>query len=193
MIQTVYTTDSSKIKYLDCNPASYKKVVFQSCNLDIRDGSNVLVQVPLCDFKLESIGSSEMGGCGGTLKRRVTIQANGNFILTAPEVGQEQGEVQFIIIKVAYTKNAPEEEKYLLWEYKGNVYPVGPLMVLSGRTQPGIPYQGWDLGYYSNNPPDPSFSPTIFPSVTSPDLTFGGILFTNPGGSPVELEIFVFN
>ena len=194
MIKTVYTTNQDYIKFLDCNPGVYRRVAFQSCNLDIKQGSNVLSTISLCDFKLESLGSGDLGGCGGSLKRSVTLKASSNYILTAPEVGQEQGEVQLIIIKVKYDSKIEPIDRYLTWEYKGNVYPINSMMALTGRTEPGIPWQGWDLSYYSNNPPLPDFSPQIFPPVASPDLTFGGIMFTNPNQYyDTELEIFVFN
>jgi hypothetical protein len=194
MIKTVYTTDPAYVKYLDCNPGIYRRVAFQSCNLDIKQGSSVLSTISLCDFKLESLGSGDLGGCGGSLKRSVTLRASSNYILTAPEVGQEQGEVQLIVIKVKYDSKIDPADRYLTWEYKGSVYPISSMMVLTGRTEPAISWHGWDLSYYSNNPPSPDFSPQIFPPVSSPDLTFGGIMFTNPNQSyDTELEIFVFN
>lgn len=189
----IYTTNPTHIKYLDCNPAVYRRVVFQSCNLDIIEGSNVLSSTSFCDFKLESLGNAELGGCGGSIKRFISLKGGYNYILTAPEIGQAQGEVQMIIVKVKYTEDQPPEERYLTWEYKGNVYPINSLMILTGRTEPEIPWQGWDLSYYSNNPPSPTFSPAIYPSVTSPDMTFGGIMFSNPGTYDVQLEILVFN
>lgn len=194
MIKPVYTTNPVYIKYLDCNPAVYRRVSFQSCNLDIKEGSNVLSLTSFCDFKLESLGSSDLGGCGGSAKRFVTIAPQSNYTLTAPEVGQEQGEVQMIVVKVKYQKDHDPKDRYLTWEYKGNVYPINSLMVLTGRTEPGIPWQGWDLSYYSNNPPAPGFSPSIFPPVASPDFNFGGIMFSNPNEThEVEMEIFIFN
>jgi hypothetical protein len=67
-------------------------------------------------------------------------------------------------------------------------------MILTGRTQAEIPWQGWDLGYYSNTPSSPVFSPHTYPPITSPDLLFGGIMFSNPSNTyNTELEIFVFN
>jgi len=194
MIKPVYTTDQKYVKYLDCNPGVYRRVYFQSCNLDIKEGANILSSVSLCDFKLESLGSSELGGCGGSLKRSATLSSLGTYTLTAPEVGQAQGEVQMIVVKVKYQNAHPEEERYLNWEYKGNVYPLHTLMVLTGRTEPEIPWQGWDLSYYSNNPPSPDFSPQPYPVIASPNLSFGGILFSNPSDTySIELEIFVFN
>ena len=51
-----------------------------------------------------------------------------------------------------------------------------------------------DLSYYSNNPPSPLFSPHLFPVVASPNLSFGGIMFSNLNDTySTELEIFVFN
>jgi hypothetical protein len=193
MIKPIYTTNSQYIKYLDCNPGVFRRVGFQSCNLDIKEGPNVLSRISLCDFKLESLGSSELGGCGGSLKRSFTLASGANYTLTATEVGQAQGEVQLIVVKVKYKKEQKNEDRYLTWEYKGNVYVINSLMILTGRTEPDIPWQGWDLSYYSNNPPVPGFSPSIFPPVTSPNYTFGGILFNNPGEYDVELEILVFN
>jgi hypothetical protein len=194
MIKPVYTTNQKYIEHLDCNPGVYRMVYFQSCNLDIKEGSNILASVSLCDFKLESLGNSELGGCGGSLKRNITLSPSATYTLTAPEVGQAQGEVQMIVVKVVYEKDYPEEERYLNWEYKGNVYPIHTLMILTGRTEPDIPWQGWDLNYYSNNPPTPEFSPQPYPVIASPNLSFGGILFSNPSDTySAELEIFVFN
>lgn len=194
MIGKVYTTDQKYVKYLECNPSVYRRVYFQSCNLDVKEGSNILTSVSLCDFKLESLGSSELGGCGGSGKKTATLGPLGTYTLTAPEIGQAQGEVQMIIVKVKYEKSWVEEERYLNWEYKGNVYPLHTLMILTGRTEAEIPWQGWDLSYYSNNPPSPDFSPQPYPVITSPNLSFGGILFSNPNDlKSAELEIFIFN
>jgi hypothetical protein len=194
MIGQINTTNPVYIKHLNCNPETYKRVVFQSCNLDVIEGSRVLSSVSLCDFNLPSLGSGELGGCGGSAKKFFILQPGANYTLTAPEIGQEQGEVQLIAVKVKYDKKHPETERYLTWEYKGQVYPINTLMVLTGRTQPSIPWQGWDLSYYSNNPPFPGFSPNIFPPVSSPDFTFGGILFNNPNETyPVEVEILIMN
>jgi hypothetical protein len=194
MIKKVYTTDPKYIKYLDCNPGVFRRVSFQSCNLNITEGSNVLSSVSFCDFKLESLGSSEMGGCGGSLKKSVILPALESYTLTAPEIGQAQGEVQMIVVKVKYLKDHPVEERYLNWEYKGEIYPIKDLMILTGRTKPDVPWYGWDLSYYSNTPTSPEFNPPVYPPVTSPDLLFGGIMFSNPSEEyNTELEIFILN
>ena len=194
MIGKVYTTDQRYIKHLECNPSVYRRVYFQSCNLDVRDGANILSSVSLCDFKLESLGSSEMGGCGGSLKKSITLGPNINYTLNAPEIGQAQGEVHMIVVNVKYQKDCPDDQRFLTWEYKGETYPIRSLMILTGRTEPEIPWQGWDLSYYSNNPPNPGFSPHIYPTPASPNLSFGGIMFSNINDTySMELEIFVFN
>jgi hypothetical protein len=194
MIKTVYTTNPKYIKNLDCNPGVYRRIFFQSCNLDLKEGSNVLNSISLCDFKLEGLGGSEMGGCGGVLKKNVIIKPNSNYTLTAPEIGQDQGEVQLIAVKAKYNTSLEVEDRWINWEYKGATYPMNSLMILTGRTQAGTPWQGWDLSYYSNNPPSPSFSPQIFPPISSPDPTMGGIMFSNPNTTyEVQLEIFIFN
>jgi hypothetical protein len=99
-----------------------------------------------------------------------------------------------IVVKVRYQKEHPDEERFLTWEYKGQTYPIRSLMVLTGRTEAEIPWQGWDLSYYSNNPPSPTFSPHLYPVVSSPNPSFGGIMFSNLSDTySTELEIFVFN
>jgi len=190
----IYRTNPLYIKYLDCNRSVDRKIFFQTCNIGIKEGSNILSSVSLCDFQLESLGSSELGGCGGSLKRNAIVPPSGNYVLISPEVGQEHGEVQMIVIKVKYDKNLPQEERYLNWEYKGSVYPISSLMVLTGRTKSGESWNGWDLSSYTNNITSPQFTPSPFPAITSPDLSFGGIMFSNPNEKyNAELEIFIFN
>ena len=191
MIGKIYTTDPLKIKGLDCNPAVNRKIVFQSCNLDLKEGSKILVQSSLCDFKLEGAGDSL--GCGGSLKKNITIKANSNSVITAPEIGQTQGEVQMITIKVKYQKDHPDNDRYLTWEYKGEVYPLGSLMILTGRTLSDQPWQGWDLSNYKNITSPPYYSPQMNPQVTEKDMSFGGIMVTNPTNYDVDLEILILN
>lgn len=190
----IYRTDPLYIKYLDCKPKVDKKLFFQTCNIGIKEGASLLTSISLCDTQLESLGNSELGGCGGSLKRSVTINPSSNYILTASEVGQEQGEVQMIVVKVKYEKEHPLPERYLTWEYKGSVYPINTLMVLSGRTQNNTAWHGWDLSSYTNDSSSPQFTPSPYPQITSPDLSFGGIMFSNPSSKyNTELEIFIFN
>lgn len=189
MIGKVYPTNSL-IKGLDCNPATSRKVVFQGCNLDLKEGSKVLMQVPLCDFKVEGLGEA---GCGGSLKRALTLRANTSHVITAPEIGQAQGEVQMITIKVKYQNTHPVDKRYLTWEYKGSVYPIGTLMVLTGRTLSDQPWQGWDLSNYTGTPSSPAYSPQLNPIVTAPDMNFGGIMISNPNIYDVDIEILILN
>lgn len=193
MINSVYVTNPKYVKYLDCDSGSNRRVRFETCNLSIVEGAKILQTMSLCDFSLESLGGDENGGCGGSGSRIATVPANGNYTLVAPEIGQEQGEVQLIGIKVKYHKEHPMEDQYLTWEYKGKVYPLGSMMFLTGRTKPGEPWQGWDLSHYSYPPTSPDFSPQIYPPLSNPDLSFGGILFSNPNRYDVELEIIIFN
>ena len=194
MRKPVYTTDTNFIHFIDCDPANYKKAVFDMCSLSIIEGVNTLTSVSLCDFQLEGLGSDTLnGGCGGSSDRRIEIPAKSNYTLTAPEVGQAQGEVQMIVVKVKYSDKIDSDARYLTWEYKGNVYPINTLMILTGRTKADEAWQGWDLSSYAPTPPSPDFSPGTFPSVGDTDLDFGGILFNNPSEYPVDLEILIFN
>jgi hypothetical protein len=185
MIGKINTTNPVYIKSLDCNPQTYKRVKFQSCDLTIAQGKNIISEVSFCDFNLPSLSGE---GCGGSIKKNFILHPSSNYTLTATEIAQDQGEVQLIVVKVKYDKFHPEEERYLTWEYKGQVYPINTLMVLSGRTEPSIPWQGWNLTSYLN----PGLA--LPQQNNSPDSIFGGIFFNNPSSThSVEIEILIMN
>jgi hypothetical protein len=186
-MHNINTTDPRYIKALDCNPTRQKKIIFEGSSLKIISGAQVLDSVDLSGF---SHFASEFGG---SMKKRVFIQPDLNYYLYAGNIGQDQGEVSFIIMKVKYDSSLPEEEKYITWEYEGYVFPVKNLLVLSGRTLDDIKYHGWDLEAYDDTVTSPVFSPNLNPNLTPQDLTFGGILIYNRTGKEVEVEILVMN
>lgn len=186
-MHNINTTDSRYIKSIDCNPVKQKKIIFEGSFLKIISGSQVLDSVDLSGF---SHFASEFGG---SMKKRVFIPSLQNYYLYAGNIGQDQGEVSLIIMKVRYDSSLPEEEKYLTWEYEGKIFPIKNLMFLTGRTLDAIKHHGWDLEAYNDQATSPQFSPTLNPVLTSPDLTFGGILIYNRTGKEVEVEILVMN
>ena len=175
---SVYTTNPIHIKFLECNPNNPIIIGFEGCNLVIKDGSNVLNQISLCDIKLESLGlgdNLQNIGCGGFVSKKIILKSKENYILTASEISQSHGGVQMIVVKVKYPKEQPPEDRYLIWKYKEEGeeegYPLGEFMVLTGKTKFDSLWQGWDLNSSS----------------------LGGILFSNPSNYDVNIEIFVFN
>lgn len=193
MIGKIYTTDPRLIKFIDCPPTKARIISFEGCDLKIREGSNTISEISFCDLSLNQSdslpGSDGPGTCGGFVKKSIVIPTNSNFILTAPEIAGDNGEVQFIIIKVKYPTSIPASERYITFEYKGWVGPIENMMILSGRAYTN----GWDMTDYSSNIPAPPFSPSIQPTPASPDINFGGILLSNPLLENVQVEIMLFN
>jgi hypothetical protein len=186
-MHNINTTDPRYIKGIDCNPTKQKKIIFEGSSLKIISGSQVLDSVDLSGF---SHFASEFGG---SMKKRVFIPSLQNYYLYAGNIGQDQGEVSLIVMKVRYDSSLAEEEKYITWEYEGYVFPVKNLLFLSGRTLDIIKHHGWDLEAYDDTATSPVFTPTLNPVLTEQDLTFGGILIYNRTGKEVEVEILVMN
>lgn len=174
------------IKFLDCKPYKKKKISLVGCDLIISEGSNELEKVSLCDL------SYPLLDCGGYVKRKYIIPPNSSKEIHAGNIAQEQGEVAFIAIKVTYS-SSETANKVINFEYKGEIYPIYNIMILSGITKPNEPYKGWDMTPYSENVPLPIYSPELNPVITSPNFTFGGFLINNPLSTDVQIEIYMVN
>jgi len=190
MIGSINSTDQRYIKYLNCSPTKQRVVSFQGCELTLSEGSSVLSSVSLCDLSLNKADAFPgFDGCGGFIKKSIVLAANGNQIITAPEIVGSTGQVQMIIFKVKYPSSLVGADRYITFEYNGWVGPIETLMVLSGRAL----YNGWDMTNYSGNNPVPPFSPSIQPTPASPSISFGGFLLSNPNIAAVQVEIMIFN
>jgi len=184
---TINSTDSRYIRSLECNPTKQKKIIFEGSSLKIISGSQVLDTTDLSTFS--HFASEE----GGSLKKSVFLAAGQTYNLHAGNIAQDQGEVSLVIMKVRYDSSLIDSEKYITWEYEGKIFPCKNLLFLTGRTLDNEKYHGWDLEPFTGITPAPSFSPTLDPIPSSPDLTFGGILVYNPTNKEVELEILIMN
>ena len=190
MIGNINNTDPRYIKYLECSPTKQRIVSFQGCDLTIREGSNTTASISLCDLSLNKADAfSGFDGCGGFIKKSIVLPGNGNKTITAPEIVGGSGQVQMLIFKVKYPISLRGADRYITFEYKGWIGPIETLMVLSGRAL----YNGWDMTQYSTNNSSPPFSPQIQPTPTSPDISFGGFLLSNPNEADVQVEIMIFN
>ena len=109
-------------------------------------------------------------------KSSINLKSGKCFLLSQTDISDNLGYVSFIAIKATYPENTLQSKKYLIWEYEGNTYNMGTLMVLSGPrlSSNSSVYEGWFLSkpnQYSQN---------------------GGILICNPHTDiNVKLEILV--
>lgn len=190
MIGNINSTDQRYIKYLECSPTKPRIVSFQGCDLEIREGSNIVSSISLCDLSMNKSDSFQgFDGCGGFIKKSIVLPPNGSKTVTSPEIVGSNGQVQMIIFKVKYPKNITISDRFITFEYKGWIGPIETIMVLSGRAI----NNGWDMTNYSGNITSPQFSPAIQPAPSSTDPSFGGFLLSNPSSSSVQVEIMIFN
>lgn len=108
-------------------------------------------------------------------KGKINLRAGRSFVLSQTDVAEPNGFVSFLAIKATFPTNL-QTKKYLTWEYKGDVYNMGELMVLSGGpySTSDSEFIGWNLSQ---------------PGVVFPD---GGIIFTNPHTDiDIKLEFLV--
>jgi hypothetical protein len=190
MIGNINSTDPRYIKYLNCSPTKQRIVSFQGCDLTIREGSSTVSSISLCDLSLNKADAFPgFDGCGGFIKKSIVIPPNGNKTITAPEIVGSNGQVQMLIFKVKYPGSIVGADRYITFEYKGWIGPIETLMILSGRAL----NNGWDMTPYSSNISQNNFSPAIQPTPTSPDISFGGFLLSNPQIAAVQVEIMIFN
>ena len=184
MIGTIYTTDPAEIKFLQCDPAKPRILSFDGCNLKISEGTKTLETIPLCSLNIPQ------ESCGGSIKKSITIQPNSNYTLVSPEIADNSGFVQMILVKIKYLYGTEPGDMWIQFEYKGWQGIINNFMILTGRT----PGNGWDMNDISGIIPASPFDPHGNPDPGSPDLSFGGILFTNPSlVNPVQLDILIFN
>jgi len=129
---------------------------------------------------------------------KVTLKAGRNIKISQTDVGDENGYVKWIAVKVKYpepvnsliygsqvpiitgtptpSNGIAQTNKYINWTYQGTTYNIGDLMVLSGSKVGSSDSEltGWNL------------------SEDTLPYTDGGIIFTNPHSDiDVKLEILV--
>jgi hypothetical protein len=127
---------------------------------------------------------------GGLMKQEVDVSPFDTYLLNAGNFVHPGGQVNFIMFKCTYSIQAEEYEKVLSWTYKGDTYPMGKLMILSGATKELTPWNGWDLNpYKEDNVPDTGTS--VFPGISQPFYQEGGILITNPTQWSINLKIII--
>jgi hypothetical protein len=173
------------IKFLDCNPYKKKKISLVGCDLIVSEGANTLEKVNLCDLNYPLLE------CGGWSKKKYTIPSKKAKQIFAGNTAQLQGEIAFIAIRVYYNKSETST-RVINFEYRGNIYPINTLMILSGITNPNEPYKGWDLEPYISANPNPNFQ-GIQTQLEGFNLSFGGMIISNPLDTDVQIEVFTAN
>jgi hypothetical protein len=173
------------IKFLDCKPYKKKKISLVGCDLIVSEGANELEKVSLCDLNYPLLD------CGGWSKKKYTIPAKESKQIFAGNTAQLQGEIAFLAIRVYY-KTSETATRVINFEYKGEIYPIYNLMILSGITRPTEAYQGWDMEPYSVASQNSNFS-GVLNQLESYNTSFGGMLISNPLDSDVQIEVFTAN
>ena len=185
----ILATDQRGIKYANCDLEKQKRIIFENTSLKVVMGSQTLYSMNLTSFFHPATSN------GGSLKKRIYISPGEEYDLYAGNIGQDQGEVSLVIIRVVrYDKQLAETEKVIFWQYLGNMFPIKDLMFLTGKTLDTIKHHGWDLEPYSVvSPGINEFTPTLHNETTSPNFSLGGIKINNTTTGEVELEILIMN
>lgn len=109
-------------------------------------------------------------------KMRVNLTPSSCYLLSQTDISDSEGFVSFILVKSIFPDSTLETRKYLTWEYQGEIYDMGKIMILSGPKVTDFSSQpeGWNI----------SQPGTIYDN--------GGIIFCNPHSDiTIKLEILV--
>lgn len=107
---------------------------------------------------------------------RINLSPSTCYLLSQTDIGDSEGFVSFILVKSTFPDTLVETRKYLTWEYEGETYNMGNLMILSGT-----------------NLTDFSSSPAGW-NISQPGAVYdnGGIIFCNPHSDiTIKLEILI--
>lgn len=106
-----------------CPPSPPDGFLFVRGDLDLQFSGILSEMLDLSDFFLDITSFSKV---------RYKLGANDSFILSQSDIGDDEGYVRFIVFKVTFPDNTTTTNKYINWSYKGDQYPLGELMILSG-------------------------------------------------------------
>lgn len=157
------------------------KLVFNNSAFKLINGADDIMVFDVSDFFDPS------PEYGGYLKQNIDISPYSTFLLNSGNFAETDGEVDFLFLKATYSIEAADHEKVLSWTYKGQTNPMGKLMILSGAVKENVSWNGWDVEPYDLNPPNTGI--LLFPGITAPNYSLGGILITNPTKWSVNLKI----
>ena len=138
-----------------CPPSPPDGFLFVRSELDLQLSGSLLEMIDLSDFFLDITSFSKV---------RYKLGASDSFLLSQSDIGDDDGYVRFIVFKVIFPENTTTTNKYINWTYRGDQYPLGELMILSGDRVNvlGGPPIGWKL------------------TSQNPLFTDGGIMIQNP-------------
>jgi hypothetical protein len=68
-------------------------------------------------------------------------------LISQSDIADTSGFVSFIIIKATFSADTLEKDKYLTWQYRGDTYYMGELLILSGPNLTTFDSEqiGWNL------------------------------------------------
>lgn len=106
----------------------------------------------------------------------INLKESACALISQGDISDDSGFVSFIIIKATYPANTVQKDKYVTWEYRGETYYMGEIMILSGSNVTTVDSEefGWNL------------------TKPGPVYQDGGIVVCNPhSNKKVKLEILV--
>ena len=115
-------------------------------------------------------------------KQTFVIAPRTTINLDPSSFSSTNGEVSLILTRAYYLPEAVNvEDRILFWDYKGNTRnPMGQFMILTGAVKNGSSWYGWDINPFGT-----------YDHSDDPNISLGGISFTNPTELNVKITILV--
>lgn len=107
---------------------------------------------------------------------KINLSPSSCYLLSQTDISDSEGFVSFILVKSIFPDGTLETKKYLTWQYEGEIYNIGKIMLLTGI-----------------NITDFSSTPAGW-NISQPGVVYdnGGIIFCNPHSDiTIKLEILI--
>jgi hypothetical protein len=143
------------------------KFLRENLVLDSNVSQNPTIILGLSDFNFE---------VGAFSKVNINLAPETCGFLSQTDIVDDSGFVTFIAFKVIYPESTLDKDRYVTWEYRGETYYMGEIMILSGPNISTADSEeiGWNL------------------SKPGPIYQDGGIRICNPHTDKrVKIEILV--
>lgn len=143
------------------------KFLRENLVLDSNTSQNPTIILGLSDFNFEVSAFSKVN---------INLAPEACGFLSQSDIVDDGGFVSFIAFKVTYPESTLDKDRYVTWEYRGETYYLGEIMILSGPNISTTDSEeiGWNL------------------SKPGPVYQDGGIRICNPHTDKrVKVEILV--
>ena len=142
---------------------------FDRCTFLVTRDSVVLNSFNFCDYSLD---------IDDFFTQSLTLRGGSAFLLDDSGMGNNFGEVKFLLIKVSYSSSfTKDSDKYINLIYEEKTYPIGELNIWTGE-----PFDSPGMGIAIN---------TSGTGLSSPLYVSGGIVLHNPHSGAVDIKIII--